>query len=281
MLSASQLSPYVTTNMPILPYHKEDAEGNIYQPKKVSGMEFLKTWKNAQAAQAATYGDWVNEFDQVWDYQENQKRPIEPIEEEQNDYVEEPEIQASQSGTTQSPQLSSQQQNPMNQQQRRQFHTSRRRQTTAEPTITDTAASSKEWLDMSRAERKSLVNTETTQKLRALRKERGKHNPVTREERRAMKRGTKIVLRTELLGAGVLEDKKMFDKIMVDQGRQRKHEGLPKWTPQEKTEFIQDLVKNTVNVDPEQRKDYVTRLMAGINERMRLKGGKKLEAPAP
>ncbi|ETI19531.1 hypothetical protein G647_09365 [Cladophialophora carrionii CBS 160.54] len=227
------LSPFVTQEMEQTPRVEEGPGGALYTPPRVDGLEFLKAWKKLNPAQ----------YDSVVDYQENQTAAIEQSYEEgaaqnQESAQQQTYMQSAEAGRS-----------PLQQQQIRQMHTTSRRLGSAQrsATVVSNPPSAKEWLDMTREERKALINAATTAKIRELKKERGEH--VTPAEKQAIKSDMKIRLRQELIGTGMFQDKKEYDKMMSAEGRSRVKEGLPKRTPEEKREFLLSLLQKTGNAD--------------------------------
>jgi DNA primase len=51
-------------------------------------------------------------------------------------------------------------------------------------------------------------------------------------------------LRQDLIDKGVLEDQKAYDKLLTDEGRDRRRAGLPNRTKQEKIEFLREYLQN-------------------------------------
>ena len=228
------------------PRVEQRLDGTFYKPAKVSGMDFLRSWKKSNP----------QEYDGVLEEQEKQRaQAAEPAAVEEAEATKESLAQAPEQvyarGTDQS-------RNPL-QPQVRGMHTSSRRMvtTTTETTPTTTSPSTgpvpyskpKEWTALSRAERKDLVNSGTTHQLRTLRKERGKKEKLTKSEKRAVKWGIKIQLRQDLIGRGILEDQKMYDMMMTEEGRRRKREGLSKATPNEKHKFLREVVERAGKID--------------------------------
>ena len=225
--ATKQLSPFVTMEME--PTNRvEERNGTYYRPAKINGMEFLRSWKKLNPAQ----------FDQVVDGQEEERAQNQRTAYKQSFKEEVPEQISSQ--------VSKSGQNPLQQQQTRSMHTSSRRMVSAQatPTTQDPSQPPKEWNDMSRPERKVLVNTATTQKLRQVRKESGDKRKIPQKEKKKLKQDLKSQLIRKMIGAGILEDQKASAMISTDEGRRRKREGLPRATLKEKEEFWEDIIAN-------------------------------------
>lgn len=225
----------------------EGPNGEFYTPEKVDGLEFLRTWKRLN----------IVEYDDAIDHQ--QKEAEKRAQAEANPQIdlvvaeklEEPVQQNIYTQDTESGR------NPFQQQQTRQLHTSSRRLITAtkpapsEPVFSP--STTKEWLDMTREERKTLVNKATTIKLRQLKKE---GIDITSQEKKKIKFVIKNRARDELIGKGILRDQEQFEKIMTAEGRNRKRQGLPRRTEAEKNEFIMKILEN-----PASAKNVIERIL--------------------
>jgi hypothetical protein len=215
------------------PRVEEGPGGVLYTPARVDGLEFLKAWKKLNPAQ----------YDSVVDYQENQAPASDQSYEEVPEQIQESVQQQTYSPGTQA------ERSPFQQQQTRQMHTSSRRLGSHQRSTPEgsNSPSAKEWFDMTREERKALIKAATTAKIRQLKKERGQH--ITPAEKQAIKSDMKIRLRQELIGTGMFEDKKEYDKMMSAEGRSRAKEGLPKRTPEEKRELLLSILQKAGNAD--------------------------------
>lgn len=267
------LSPFVTLKMERLPHVEMNPDGTFYRPDKISGMEFLKTWKRLNP----------QEYDYVAASQDSERLKAEEEEREQlaaaEDTLPEAEPSAQEENPVGSPeqvysQHPEQSRNPMQQQQTRSIHTSSRRMLATETTSKSTPSLQnstlsqppKEWNAMSRGERKDLVNTATTQILRQHRKRRTAKVP--QDEKKRIKYHVKTQLRQDLIGGGVLEDEKTFNKMMTDEGRRRKYEGLPRATPDEKREFLLGLLeRNGITPTQSEKRERKRETTPGVVER--------------
>ena len=171
-----QLTPFVTAEMARLPRVEEREDGQFYTPPKVDAMEYLRTWKKRNPA----------EYDQVREYQAEEPAESEALaeteqveqDEEKEEITRKEEDQASMSTESDRSQLESvtnhldlpeQEQSSIEQQ----------------PT--------KNWDEMTRTERKALINKDTVTARRQAKGEVGRK--LRREERRAVKKQVKDELR--------------------------------------------------------------------------------------
>ncbi|KAJ9614232.1 60S ribosomal protein L27, mitochondrial [Cladophialophora chaetospira] len=232
------LSPFITQVMDPTPRIEERPNGEFYTPEKVDGLEFLRSWKNLNPY----------EYDNVVEGQRKlmaEATADGQIENPASEQIEEP---------VQEPiytQSSESERNPF-QQQTRQMHTSSRRLEPAQESIPSDLAfeypSTKRWLDMSREERKALINTATTVKLRELKKTRAVE-ALPKDVKQKVKGGIKYLLKQELIGSGIYKDRKEYDAMMHREGRERAEKGLPRRTSAEKEDFLMDILQKNGDAD--------------------------------
>ncbi|KAH0842306.1 hypothetical protein AYO21_00076 [Fonsecaea monophora] len=232
------LTPFVTMEMEPKSRAEDRPDGTTYVPQRVDALEFLRTWKKINPL----------EYDGIVAHQEEERRRFAAVASEQNREAgeeqeqEQAQQEAQQWAREQVHQQSQRSTQKQIQQQTRSIHTTRRLGMPAQPPAPQeqTEQPLKEWNQMSRAERKGLVNKATTSELRQLRRER-KGQKITQQEKKETKRDIKGRLRRELIGEGIFQDEKQLQKLLTEEGRRRKQAGLPRATDEEKTRFLEGL----------------------------------------
>ncbi|KIW94754.1 uncharacterized protein Z519_04731 [Cladophialophora bantiana CBS 173.52] len=222
------LSPFVTMEMEPKSRAEDRPDGTTYIPNRVDALEFLRTWKKLNPL----------EYDGIVAHQEEERRRFaaaaaEQIHEQAQEDVKELAPEQVQMRTQKQAQV---------QQQTRHMHTMRRLWAPVQATVIREQPNQpvKDFYQLSRAERKELVNKATTSELRQRRRDRKGHK-ITQQEKKETKKDIKLRLRRELIGDEVFQDERELQKILIEEGRRRKQAGLPRATHEEKGRFLENL----------------------------------------
>ncbi|KIX97654.1 uncharacterized protein Z520_06432 [Fonsecaea multimorphosa CBS 102226] len=228
------LTPFVTMEMEPKSRATDRPDGTTYVPDKVDAVEFLRIWKKTNPL----------EYDGIVAHQEEERRRFAAATTEEyhgQEAQEQAQQEAQQWARDQAQQRTEKQVQKQVQQQTRSFHTTRRLRVHAQPPVVEAQSDqpAKDWSEMSRADRKALVNPTATSELRRLRKER--KGKLTQQEKKETKKDIKVRLRRELVGEGVFQNEKELQKLLTEEGRRRKAAGLPRRTHGEKAQFLEEL----------------------------------------
>jgi hypothetical protein len=231
--------------MPPTPRTEETYPGSFkyHTPAAVSGIQFLREWKTLNPGEYNLAADHQAEQARLEDEEYRAREEInEPSERDIQEGTPEYDLVAAHQAEQTQLEVENQRTDGAIQQSANDMFESA---STSHGKTRKSSASSKslkKWFDMSRVERKDILNTATTQVLRNMKRRLKRH--IQPHEKKAVKERIQRALRNELIGDEIYTDENSRRLIVMDEGNRRRSAGLSRMTHEEKEAFVQQIAEN-------------------------------------